>query len=137
MLLADWPGRRADPAQRAWAAVTLHAWYTGVETLIERCLRQLDGDVPVGADSHRRMLDAALLEVPRLRPALVPPTVSRGLSDLLAFRHFFRNAYAVELDPARLEENLVRLREVAARLHPHVDDVADFLERAAMSAQGQ
>lgn len=58
-LAADWATRQADPAQRACAATTLHAWYTGLETLLERALRQVDGEVPTGADSHRRVLEQA------------------------------------------------------------------------------
>ena len=134
-LAADWTTRQADPAQRAWAATTLHAWYTGLETLLERALRQIDGEVPTGADSHRRVLEQAQLELPALRPTLLPAEAAQPLRDLLAFRHFFRNAYAVELDPRRLEENLARLLGAAPRVAAQLAAAADFFERAAETAR--
>ncbi len=134
-LAAQWTTRRDEPAQRAWAAMTLHAWYTGLESLVERVLRQVDGEVPTGAESHRRVLEQAQLELPTVRPALVPADADLPLRDLLAFRHFFRNAYAVELDPQRLEENLARLLTAAPLVTAQVRSVAEFFERAAETAR--
>lgn len=136
-LVAEWATRREDPAQLAWAATTLHAWYTGLETTLERALKQVDGEVPTGGDSHRRLLEQSLLELPTLRPALLPEAAMPALRDLLSFRHFFRNAYAVELDPGRLEENLGKLLETAPAVRARLEQAASFFERAADEARAR
>lgn len=133
-LFDEWPARQQDPASRAWAATTLHAWYTALETLTERTVKQLDGEVPQGPDSHRALLDVATTPVPRVRPEVLPPPALRALRDLLAFRRFFRNAYAVELDPRRLGENLERLAQTAPAVTEHLRKLAEFLDEAAARA---
>jgi hypothetical protein len=96
LLLQDRKTGGADPAQRAWAAIILHAWYTAMETTVERVCRPLDGEVPSGADTHRPWLHQAALEQPGIRPALVMAEALQSLLGRLAFRRSSRNAYAVE-----------------------------------------
>ena len=70
-----------------------------------------------------------------LRPALVSPEHQAELTELRRFRHFLRNAYAVDLDAARLD----RLADIIARVHPGLDaDLAamiDFLEAIRTGCQ--
>lgn len=42
------------------------------------------------------------LEIPGVRPAVLGTQSLHALRELLAFRHFFRHAYSVPLDAARL-----------------------------------
>lgn len=116
-----------EPPPYQWmvvGAVALHAWYTGLETLLERALRMTDGDVPAGADGHRRLLSQAMTAIDDLRPALLPDDLESELGSLLAFRHFFRHAYGAELDPEKLRLELQRL----VRIQPRVDDALVQLE---------
>jgi hypothetical protein len=46
---------------------------------------------------------------------------------LLAFRHFLRHAYAVELDAERLTENTRRLRRAVEATQPFIDDLLNAL----------
>lgn len=109
-LLAAW---QDDRRSLALAAVTLHAWYTGLESLLERILRTLDADLPSGPTGHRDVLLQSVGELPGVRPAVLPPALLDDLLTLLKFRHFFRHAYAVELDPARLRPQIERLQRLA------------------------
>lgn len=52
------------------------------------------------------------MEVPGVRPAVIGAATLAGLRDLLAFRHFFRHAYSVALDAARLAVLRQRVIEV-------------------------
>lgn len=54
------------------------------------------------------LLDAGL-DLPGVRPPLVPGEAAEAWLYVLKFRRFFRHAYAVELDPQRLRENAERL----------------------------
>jgi hypothetical protein len=101
-------------ATLAQAAVALHHAYGAVESALERVARTLEGGVPLGADSHVALLEAMALEIEGVRPAVLSQQSLLLLRRLLGFRHFFRHAYAVGLDAARLAS----LREDALALGP-------------------
>ena len=117
---------RRQPDSRpccAVLAVDLHRWCTAFESTLERIERFFDL-APAGAEWHGGLLSGALLDVPDVRPPIVSPPMESGLRELLRFRHFFRHAYVVELDPAKLA--------VVADHHATVaDGVARDLDRFA------
>jgi hypothetical protein len=112
------------------AAAALHAWYTGVEAVLDRIARALDGSVPAGERWHRDLLSQAMTELPGIRPAVLPRTLHLALLQLLEFRHFFRHGYGLELDPARLRANLDRLLAVASEVEAALDAFDRFLAQA-------
>jgi len=120
-----------DPAVLALAAVALHGWYTGLETMLERIARQLDGDVPDGARWHRELITQLSVEVPGVRPAVLSTSMVAPLAELLSFRHFFRQAYGVVLDGALLADRLATLTRVAPGLAGSLDGFDAFLAGAA------
>jgi hypothetical protein len=119
---APWP--ESDPLA-AVVAVALHHYYGGVESLMERIAIAFEG-LPVRSDRwHQDLLFAMTLAVEDARPALWQPAAAGPLRELLGFRHFFRHAYAVDLDAAKLE----RLARVLADVHPAVvGDVKAFIQ---------
>jgi hypothetical protein len=120
----------ADPAALALEAWAIHGWYTALESLLERVARQLDSEVPTGDRWHRELLAQASVEVPGVRPAVVPAELRADLGELLAARHFLRHAYGLELDPAKLAAQAARLRAVSAPLERSLDVFDDFLTKA-------
>jgi len=58
------------------------------------------GGMPHGAAWHRRLLDDAALQLPKLRPAILSADTVRALEPYLAFRHRCRNLYLFDLDAA-------------------------------------
>ncbi len=123
-----------DPAVLALAAVALHGWYTGLETLLERIARQLDGEVPEGPRWHRALLGQLAVDVPGVRPAVMQRELLGPLAELLGFRHFFRHAYGVVLDGSQLAARLATLLRIAPDLERALDEFDAFLARAAESA---
>lgn len=113
-----------DPGEDAQAALALHHVYTGVETVIERCTVAIEGSRPTGPDSHRALLEAAALEIPDVRPALISQELVDGLNELRTFRHFLHHAYMATLDTARLAE----LRTLAMALRATLDRDLDALD---------
>ena len=95
--------RQSGAPACALVAVSLHHAYGAFEAACERIARELDGGVPGGADWHQRLLDTMALEIPGVRPAVVSSPALSTLRRLLAFRHFFRHAYAVTWDEVQLE----------------------------------
>jgi hypothetical protein len=110
-------------------AVNLHGWYTALETLLERIARLYDQSVPVGASWHVELLSQLAVEVPSLRPAVLPAAVLPGLHELRRFRHFFRNAYVLELDPARVRTHADALVRLAPEVAGGLDRFREHLQR--------
>lgn len=109
-------GTPCDEAARAYLAVELHRYYSAIEAAFERISRVVDGLPPAGDSWHRDLLRQMSLDVPGVRPAVIEPAVAGDLSHLLSFRHFFRHAYAVELDWTHLSAHQTRV----GRVHPEV-----------------
>lgn len=123
----------SDAGALALAAVALHGWYTGVETIFERIARELDGDVPRGDRWHRELLAQMAAEIPGTRPPVIDAVLVVDLAALLAFRHFFRHAYAVTLEPAHLEAELARLVRTEGIVNGSLDTFERFV-RATIDA---
>lgn len=130
--LAQTPDDLAAIALEAWA---LHGWYTALESLLERVARQLDSELPAGERWHRELLAQAIVDVPGLRPAVLPRTLRADLDELLAMRHFLRHAYGAELDAHRLAAQAVRLRTVAPAVEQALDAFDAFLASALDAAR--
>ncbi|MCC6623762.1 MAG: hypothetical protein IT385_21060 [Deltaproteobacteria bacterium] len=108
---------RPDPLgdeATAYLAVKVHGWYTALETILERVARVVEGGAPSGPTSHQDLLRGSTLPLPGVRPAVLAPALLADLSDLLAFRHFFRHAYAVSLDEARMRAHATVVGRVDA-----------------------
>lgn len=121
----------ASAATGAQAAVALHHAYGAVESILERIARSIDGDLPMGPDWHQALLHTMGLEIDGVRPAVLSRESVAGLRQILSFRHFFRHAYAVELDPARLADLRHVLVESAPRLDAELTAFDAFLAQVA------
>jgi hypothetical protein len=118
-------------AQRAQAAVALHHAYGSIEGIMVRVARYLEGDVPQGADWHQTLLHSMGLEIEGVRPAIFSAGAVVVLRHLLGFRHFFRHAYAVELDVERLTGLMRELVGAGPRILAELTALDRFLEEAA------
>ncbi len=125
----------SDAGSQALAAVALHGWYTGIETIFERIARELDGSVPQGERWHRDLLSQMRTDVPGLRPAVITTDLVAPLATLLGFRHFFRHAYAVTFDSEQLARDLERLLVVAPRVEACLDEFFSFIRIAMLSLE--
>jgi hypothetical protein len=81
-------------------AALLENFYTGVEKVLSRVASVVGASLN-GPAWHRRLLDDATLDLPKLRPPVLSLGTARLLEPYLAFRHRFRNLYLFDLD-ARL-----------------------------------
>jgi hypothetical protein len=105
------------PATMAQAAVALHHAYGAIESALTRVARTLDGGLPEGADWHQALLDTMALHIAGLRPAVLSAESVAHARVLLAFRHFFRHAYAATWEAARLNALRVHATAIEAPLH--------------------
>jgi hypothetical protein len=104
----------AAPSVLAQTAMSLHHAYGAVESILVRVALALEGSLPTAADWHVALLETMALDIEGVRPRVLSPESLTVLRRLIGFRRFFRDAYAVPLDPARLSA----LREDTATLAP-------------------
>jgi hypothetical protein len=134
-VLGMWNVQMPGRPHLALAAVALHGWYGGLESILERVARALDGTVPSGDAWHRDLLSQTMVEVPSLRPAVLDRDLLPELVGLLEFRHFFRHAYGVDLDPVKLRQNLERARAITSGVEQLLERFDRFLEQAMRSLE--
>lgn len=132
--LEELSGLDADPsdvATLAQMAVALHHAYGAIEAALSRVARLLEGSLPQGADWHQQLLQTMGLEIVAVRPAVLSAETTAGLRRLLAFRHFFRHAYAVSWDSEQLASLKGAAVSVRAPLALDLDALDAFLARLA------
>ncbi len=123
------PGRAAPLGEEAAAffAWKLHGWYTGLEVLLERIARTVEGAAPAGPSFPRDLLRGMTLALPEVRPAVLRRALLAELAELLGFRHFLRHAYAVALDEQLLRRHAVKLAKVAPAVRQDLERFAHVL----------
>ena len=105
-------------------ATFLHSFYSGIENSLKRVAIEIDGDVPSGEASHRRLL-MNMASSTNIRPAVLSDSLYKTLSEYLAFRHFFRQAYSFHFAWTKMAQ-LVLNAEPTMRLFE--TEVDKFLE---------
>jgi hypothetical protein len=93
-----------NPAFRDLAATAyiLHNIYCALENIFEQVSRTFENHITEPAQWHRELLTKMFLEIPTIRPAVLPGDLRGFLNELRGFRHVFRHAYDFELDPEKL-----------------------------------
>lgn len=95
-LLANCASQAPNEIELSALAALLHSFYTGLENIFKRVAVELDGELPTGEAWHQQLLDA-MASPTRLRRAVISESMRDILSEYLAFRHVFRQAYSFEL----------------------------------------
>lgn len=106
--------------EAALVALSLDHAYQAFESMLVRVERELGLAARAGSEWHRAILADATLDLPGVRPAIVPPECTRDWADVLAFRHFLRHAYTVELDAEKLTRNVAALGRAVDGTEPRV-----------------
>lgn len=81
------------PIELSALATFLHSFYSGIENSLKRVALEIDGGLPSGNVWHRQLL-MSMASKTDLRPQMLSNTLYENLSQYLAFRHFFRQAYS-------------------------------------------
>lgn len=135
--LLAWPqAQQASGGHSAYidsVALNLHSFYSGLERLFELIARHVDGNLPTSANWHRNLLQQMAGEQTDVRPAVISQISARTLDEFRRFRHLVRNAYAVELVPAKMTGLLDPLPHLWSRLSAELLAFAGFLEDLAQT----
>ena len=106
--------------------------YHNIERIFERIAREIDRDVPSGAEWHKALL-AQMAESRAQRPPVISPKTRRRLKRLLKFRHRVNNIYAEELVYEQTEKHAKRVGKLFQNV---CDDLGRFTDALARDEAG-
>lgn len=106
----------------------LHDFYTGLEDIFEKIVRETGEGVPNGESWHKELLNAMTLELEEVRPPVIDKHLSKELEQYLRFRHLFRNIYGDELQWSEMSELVERMPQVLEQAEECIDNFCDCLK---------
>lgn len=101
-VLARYEGITWNDEQTIVVAYHLHNLYSAFEDVFQRVAEAFENQVSDRTQWHAQLLRRMTLDIEGIRPRLLSLEVFDCLDELRRFRHVFRSAYAVSLDPQRL-----------------------------------
>lgn len=96
-------------------AYHLHNLYCAYEDLFKIVANAFENNIEEGLAWHKELLRRMSIKIKGIRPNLISDESLKLLSELRAFRHFFRHAYTYELDAGKVKlvlKKAQRLRRI-------------------------
>jgi hypothetical protein len=109
-VLMDAAGKASDrigerhPGHLEACAYELARFYTVLERMLENLCEAFENHFERDGDWHERLLTRVSLDLPGLRPALIPESAVGNFRELKRFRHLIRHAYDLTLREDRQRE---------------------------------
>jgi len=114
-------------------ALNLHSWYSGLERIFELIAIELDGGTLGGEAWHTELLRQMTLDLPEVRPPVIPKETADRLDEYRKFRHRIRNIYATSLDPARMQSLVMELPALWTQIRQDLSAFSEFLTALAQA----
>lgn len=99
----------------------LHGLYNAFENIFRNVAAAFENSLDDRAGWHQQLLQRMRLDLTPVRPALIDEAAYEKLDELRRFRHLFRSAYGVKLDPLRLAIVLRKARELKPLYRPQIE----------------
>lgn len=111
--------RLCESAESRWAAAAfeINRTYNILEKAFERLCETFENHLEKTGRYHDTLIERVTLDLKGIRPAFLPADAVRDVRELKGFRHLFRHAYDLDLDPVRI----AAAAENAARVVAHFD----------------
>lgn len=113
-------------------AYHLHNLYNAFENTFQNIAAVFENSVDEVERWHAQLLERMRLDVMPLRPAVIDDTAYDALDELRRFRHLFRHAYSVKLDPLRLQLVMHKALALGAIHTEQLKRFMDFLQGLLM-----
>ncbi len=110
-------------------AYHLHNLYNAFENIFQNIAAFFENSVEDKGRWHSQLLERMCLDVMPLRPAVIDAVAYDALDELRRFRHLFRHAYGIELDPLRLQLVMTKATVLRTVYGEQVDAFVGFLRR--------
>ncbi len=105
-------------------AFQLHNLYCAFEDLFRIVADHFENHITEPTAWHKELLDRMQTEIQGIRPALISEAAYEFLNELRGFRHVFRHAYGIKLEPAKIK---IVLKKTLALKKIYKKDLAAFL----------
>ena len=110
------------------AALNLHGFYTGIESIFEDIARTVDGALPEGANWHQELLLQMSADFVGSRPPVIRRSTRDCLAEYWAFHHLVRNVYTFNLRPKRLSDLVDGMRACFTDVRNDLEEFGRFLQ---------
>jgi hypothetical protein len=110
------------------AGYYLHNLYCAFENLCLNVARAFENQIDDRSQWHAVLLKRMTLDIEGVRPKLLSIEVYKCLDELRRFRHVFRNAYTIELDPQRIALVILQAQRLKELYKPNLDQFKGFLD---------
>lgn len=126
--LNAYPDTLTSQEQVITVAYYLHNLYCAFESIFQRVAEVFENQVPDRTAWHVGLLHRMTLDIEGIRPHLISSTAFDSLDELRRFRHLFRSAYRLRLDPERLALVRRKARALEAVYQADMDRFLGFLD---------
>ena len=116
--------KEPDFIESSAAALLLHSFYNGIESIILMILKNLGEDIPNSFQWHKELFEKTF-ETTEKRTAIFREKYKEQLVEYLTFRHFIRHAYGPDIDWRRLKP---LLNNVEAMWSIVKEDIHQFIK---------
>lgn len=96
----------SPPEMLESVAYQVHNLYGAIEDLLKIIATYFENHISDSAQWYSRLLQRMTQNVEGVRPAVISQESYLTLNALRAFRHFFRHAYGIPIEPVQLMSNL-------------------------------
>jgi hypothetical protein len=112
-------------------AYHLHGLYNVFENILQDIAAVFENSVDDVERWHAQLLERMRMDVMPLRPAVIDDAAYDALDELRRFRHLFRHAYQMKLDPLRLQLVMRKALVLRVMYTAQLERFVDFLQSLA------
>lgn len=110
-------------------AYQLHNLYCAYEDLFKTVANAFENNIEEGLTWHKELLRRMSISIKGIRPNFISEESLSLLSELRAFRHFFRHAYSYELDADKLKIVLEKALKLKGEFKEDLDNFMKGLRK--------
>lgn len=114
----------------------LHDVYSGAEGICQHVAKEIDRQLPVGANWHRELIEQMAQPLTKTRPAVIQAETAALLEKYRAFRHVFRNIYGPKLDWVQMKPLLDNAAATVDAFAADIEQFVTFLRMMTDDIQG-
>jgi hypothetical protein len=125
--LATYSQPFTDPEKTIVIGYYLHNLYTAFEHLCVLVAEAFENQIDHRSQWHALLLRRMAQDIQGIRPKLIGQATYSCLDELRRFRHVFRSAYSITLDPAKLALVFYQAQELQALYSTDLEQFKKFL----------